>query len=118
MSVALSRLSRRCERGMSDTEYRFTARPLSWDEGGGYLIGVPELPGGRSDGRMSGEMFRFSVVAEFEDECIWTDLPITGAGCRSSRNGARRVPNGGVGCRSMRWPNGPRLRAGAIRSRS
>jgi len=30
---------------MSDTEYRFTVRPLSEDEGGGYLIEFPDLPG-------------------------------------------------------------------------
>ena len=30
---------------MSDTEYRFTVRRLSEDEGGGYLIDSPDLPG-------------------------------------------------------------------------
>jgi antitoxin HicB len=35
---------------MSDTEYRFTVRPLSEDEGGGYLIEFPDLPGCMSDG--------------------------------------------------------------------
>lgn len=51
MSVALSRLSRPFEPAMSDTEYRFTVRPLSEDEGGGYLIEFPELPGCMSDGQ-------------------------------------------------------------------
>src|ERR1700732_2935976 len=50
MSAALSRLSRRCERAMSDTEYRFTVRPLTEDEGGGYLVEFPDLPGCMSDG--------------------------------------------------------------------
>ena len=35
---------------MSDTEYRFTVRPLSEDEGGGWLIEFPDLPGCMSDG--------------------------------------------------------------------
>jgi antitoxin HicB len=35
---------------MSDTEYRFTVRPLTGDEGGGHLIEFPDLPGCMSDG--------------------------------------------------------------------
>ncbi len=35
---------------MSDTEYRFTVRPLSEEEGGGYLVEYPDLPGCMSDG--------------------------------------------------------------------
>jgi antitoxin HicB len=35
---------------MSDTQYRFTVRPLTEDEGGGYLIEFPDLPGCISDG--------------------------------------------------------------------
>jgi antitoxin HicB len=35
---------------MSETEYRFTIRPLTADEGGGYLIEFPDLPGCMSDG--------------------------------------------------------------------
>jgi antitoxin HicB len=30
--------------------YRFTVRPLSKDEGGGYLVEYPEIPGCMSDG--------------------------------------------------------------------
>jgi hypothetical protein len=42
---------RPCEASMiPDVPYRFTIRPLSEDEGGGYLIGFPDLPGCRSDG--------------------------------------------------------------------
>ena len=36
---------------MSDTEYRFTVRPLSGDEGGGYLIEFADLPGWMSVSR-------------------------------------------------------------------
>src|SRR5438128_10350456 len=50
MSVALSHLSRRCEQAMSETEYRLTMRPLTEDDGGGYLIEFPDLPGCMSDG--------------------------------------------------------------------
>lgn len=35
---------------MSDTEYRFTVRPLSEEEGGGYFVEYPDLPGCMSDG--------------------------------------------------------------------
>jgi antitoxin HicB len=31
-------------------EYRITTRPLSKDEGGGYLVEYPEIPGCMSDG--------------------------------------------------------------------
>jgi antitoxin HicB len=33
-----------------DIPYRFTVRPLTPDEGGGYLIEFPDLPGCMSDG--------------------------------------------------------------------
>lgn len=32
------------------SDYRFTVRPLSEDEGGGYLVEIPDLPGCMSDG--------------------------------------------------------------------
>ena len=35
---------------MREVEYRFTIRPLAADEGGGYLIEFPDLPGCMSDG--------------------------------------------------------------------
>jgi antitoxin HicB len=31
-------------------QYRFTVRPLSKDEGGGYLVEYPDIPGCMSDG--------------------------------------------------------------------
>jgi antitoxin HicB len=48
---------------MSDTEYRFTIRPLSAGEGGGYLIEFPDLPGCTLDGEPIEE-----AVANGEDE--------------------------------------------------
>ena len=35
---------------MNEIEYRFTIRPLTQAEGGGYLIEFPDLPGCMSDG--------------------------------------------------------------------
>jgi antitoxin HicB len=40
----------RYEAQMSETDYRFTVRPLSAEDGGGYLIEYPDLPGCISDG--------------------------------------------------------------------
>jgi antitoxin HicB len=47
---------------MSDTEYRFTVRPLSDDEGGGYFVEFPDLPGCMSDGETIEE-----AIANAED---------------------------------------------------
>jgi len=62
MSAVLSRSSRRCERAMSDTECRFTVRPLTEDEGGGWLVEYPDLPGCMSDGETIEE-----AIANAED---------------------------------------------------
>jgi hypothetical protein len=35
---------------IGDIPYRFTVRPLSADEGGGYLVEFPDLPGCMADG--------------------------------------------------------------------
>ena len=35
---------------MSEPEYRFAVRPLTEEEGGGYLVEFPDLPGCKSDG--------------------------------------------------------------------
>ena len=40
---------------MSATEYPFTVRPLTPDEGGGYLVEYPDLPGCMSDGETVAE---------------------------------------------------------------
>jgi len=47
---------------MSDIEYRFTVRPLSRDEGGGWLVEYPDLPGCMSDGETIDE-----AIANAED---------------------------------------------------
>jgi antitoxin HicB len=36
-------------------EYQFTVRPLSADEGGGYLVEYPDIPGCMSDGETIAE---------------------------------------------------------------
>jgi len=36
-------------------EYRFTVRPLSAEEGGGYLVEYPDIPGCMSDGETIAE---------------------------------------------------------------
>ena len=52
---------------MSDTEYRFTVQPLSEDEGGGWLVEFPDLPGCMSDGETVEE-----AIANGEDaKCCW-----------------------------------------------
>ena len=43
--------------------YRFTIRPLAEDEGGGYLIEFPDLPGCVSDGDTIEEAIRNGVEA-------------------------------------------------------
>ena len=35
---------------IGDVPYRFVVRPLSEDDGGGYLVEFPDLPGCMSDG--------------------------------------------------------------------
>jgi antitoxin HicB len=40
------------------SEYAFSVRPLSREEGGGYLIEFPDLPGCMSDGETIEEAFR------------------------------------------------------------
>ena len=35
---------------IGDIPYRFTVRPLNEDEGGGYLVEFPDLPGCMADG--------------------------------------------------------------------
>lgn len=43
---------------MSETDYPFAIRPLTADEGGGYLIEFPDLPGCMSDGETVEEAIR------------------------------------------------------------
>jgi antitoxin HicB len=46
-----------------DVPYRFTIRPLSEDEGGGYLIEFPDLPGCMSDGETIEEAIVHGIEA-------------------------------------------------------
>ena len=49
---------------MSEIEYRFTVRPMTADEGGGYLIEFPDLPGCMSDGETIEEAIANGAEAE------------------------------------------------------
>ena len=49
---------------MSKIEYRFTIRPLTQEEGGGYLIEFPDLPGCISDGETIEEAFANGAEAK------------------------------------------------------
>jgi len=60
-----------------DVEYPFEIRPLSKDEGGGYAITYPDLPGCRSDGASPEEALEngrdalqawLAVASEFKDD--------------------------------------------------
>ena len=52
---------------MSETDYRFTIRPLTADEGGGYLIEFPDLPGCMSDG----ETIEEAIANGREAQAAW-----------------------------------------------
>jgi antitoxin HicB len=49
---------------MSDIEYRFTVRPLTAEEGGGYLVEFPDLPGCMSDGETIEEAIANGAAAK------------------------------------------------------
>jgi antitoxin HicB len=49
---------------MSEIEYRFAIRPLTTEEGGGYLIEFPDLPGCMSDGDTVEETIANGVEAK------------------------------------------------------
>ncbi len=68
---------------MTETEYRFTIRPLSEDEGGGYLIEYPDLPGCMSDG-------------ETIEEAIANGRDAKAAWMAAMREAGRRVPPPGA----------------------
>jgi 2-oxo-4-hydroxy-4-carboxy-5-ureidoimidazoline decarboxylase len=55
---------------IGDIPYRSTARPPTTEEGGGYLVEVPDLPGCMSDGETVGE-----AIANGEDAMSPTPLP-------------------------------------------
>jgi antitoxin HicB len=54
------------QRKTTETEYRFTVRPLSPDEGGGYLVEFPDLPGCMSDGETIEEAIANGLEAKAE----------------------------------------------------
>lgn len=49
---------------MSEIEYRFTVRPMTTEEGGGYLIEFPDLPGCMSDGETVEEAIANGIEAK------------------------------------------------------
>jgi antitoxin HicB len=63
----VDRRSNRWERAMSDTEYRFSVWPLSGEEGGGYLVEYPDLPGCMSDG----ETVEGAIANAEDAKCGW-----------------------------------------------
>ena len=79
---------------MNPTDYPFEVRPLSKEEGGGFLITFPDLPGCMSDGETPEEAIKNGLDAakswletakEFND-------PIPRAGETSSGKFVTRVP--------------------------
>ena len=77
-------------------EYPFTIRPLSQDEGGGYLIEFPDVPGVMSDGETPEE-----VIANGRDALKCTlltfkefgdPIPVPGAVSSASGQWRQRVP--------------------------
>lgn len=49
---------------MKEIEYRFTVRPMTSQEGGGYLIEFPDLPGCMSDGETIEEAIAHGAEAK------------------------------------------------------
>jgi antitoxin HicB len=49
---------------MSEIEYRFTVRPITATEGGGYLIEFPDLPGCMPDGETVEEVIANGTAAK------------------------------------------------------
>lgn len=86
---------------MKDTlrleDYPFTIRPLASDEGGGYLIEFPDIPGCMSDGETPEEAIingrdalkcSLLTIKEFGDP-----VPAPGAFAAASGQWRQRVPN-------------------------
>jgi antitoxin HicB len=77
-------------------EYPFLLRPLAADEGGGYLIEYPDVPGCMSDGETPEEAIRNGLDAlkaviltlrEFGDP-----VPVPGSASSASGQWRQRVP--------------------------
>jgi antitoxin HicB len=69
---------------MNDIEYRFTIRPLTQEEGGGYLTEFPDLPGCMSDGETIDEALANGAEAKHD----WIAAMLAqGLGQRQPRDG-------------------------------
>jgi antitoxin HicB len=77
-------------------DYPFTIRPLTSDEGGGYLIEFPDIPGCMSDGKTPEEAIingrdalkcSLLTLKEFGDP-----VPVPGAFAAASGQWRQRVP--------------------------
>lgn len=55
---------------MAELDYPFTVRPLDEDEGGGYLIEFPDLPGCMSDG----ETIEEAIASGKEAMLSWLEV--------------------------------------------
>jgi antitoxin HicB len=78
---------------MSEADYPFTVRPLSADDGGGYLVEFPDLPGCMSDG---------ATVAE----AIANGMDAKAAWLAAMREAGRPIPaatTGGTERYSGKW---------------
>jgi antitoxin HicB len=80
---------------MQYTDYRIELRPLSADEGGGYLAAIPDLPGCMADG-------------ETPQEALDDLAGAYGAWVATAREAGREVPQPGAQAKPIaalvRWP--------------
>jgi antitoxin HicB len=75
---------------MSETDYPFTIRPLTAEEGGGYLIEFSDLPGCISDG-------------ETVEEAIINGQDAKHAWIAAMREAGRPIPAAGADSYSGKW---------------
>ena len=75
---------------MEDSEYRVIFKPLSDEDGGGYLAYVPDLPGCVSDGETEAEAFAnlYDAVAAWIERAREMGRPIPPATPESSASSA------------------------------
>ena len=75
-------------------EYPFTVRPLATEEGGGYLVEFPDLPGCISDGETVDEAIANGMEAKREWLAAAKELdrPIPEPGGQLSGKWVQRVP--------------------------
>lgn len=79
---------------MSSIKYPFDMRPLTSDEGGGWLISFPDLPGCISDGETPEEAIENGAEAmeSWLEKCEHIGRPIPLAGETSSGKFMTRIP--------------------------